>query len=588
MAFKFALTKSNKSEITFFIGLKLNMTKKILTTKLGYLLGVSAFVMAAPQAWAQTANPAGDVLRNIEQNRPSLAPSAPKPAAKRPEVPATTDQGFARLKEIKVNSQLLRDELTAYWLSDLNKPVSAQKLADFKAFAWDLFQSKGYLAYINTSAQATPDGSVLTVNVTIPSVGKVTVVTTEKNKGIEYAEDVAARFSTAYPVGAPVDVLGFESQLNAITYDLPVDLEVSMSQVNDKTVDVVINLRPIKEVAPFSVLGGAVQANNYGLSQFGRAQVMGAVRVAGLTPLSEMSLITQLSEGVQYYRADYEAPIVGTGTRWKLYTTHVDSKATNVKGQSNEWGGALTKLISSDRVTRWLASTEASRGTTHNWSAGLETANRVDDQFRLRLRSESTKGLFDNLTNEFLLTAGRMDLSKFADDYTLDQAAGTGPHVAGTYQKFELRGGLSHALDNERQVTGSVRWRSQYASKNLDTANRLSLGGINGIRTLTSLDGVGDHGAQMSFDLVHQARADVYAGLFYDVGVIKPYANAITGVDNSRYTLQGGGYQIGGSISEVKWVMSVGRSFGKTPTNWTTANTPIGTTRVNFAATYAF
>jgi hemolysin activation/secretion protein len=564
------------------------MTEPQFITKLGRMLGISACVVAAPYVWGQTANPAGDVLRNIEQNRPSAGAPAPKQAPKRPEVAATTDQGFARLKEIQVNSSLFHDQLMAYWLADVGKPVSAQKLAEFKAFAWDLFQSKGYLAYVNTSAQPTPEGSVLTINVTLPTVGKVTVVTTEDKKGIEFAEEVAARFSAAYPTGAAVDVQGFEGQLNAIAYDLPVELEISMAQASDKVVDVAINLKPIKDAAPFSLISGVVQTNNYGLTQFGRAQVMGGIRVAGFTPLSEIALTTQISEGVQYYRADYEAPIVGTGTRWKIYSSHVDSKATNVKGLSKEVGAGLTKLVRADRNTRWYAATEASRGTTQNWSAGAESANRTDDQLRLRLRSESSKLWVDSLSNEFLLTAGRMDLSNNLSDYNTDQTAGTGPHVAGGYQKLEMRGALSHVLDADRLFTGSVRWRTQYASKNLDTGNRISLGGVNGIRALTTLDGVGDHGAQLSFDLVHQAQADVYAGLFYDVGWVKPYANTVTGIDNTSYTLQGAGYQVGGTISDVKWLMSVGRSFGKTPANWTAANTTIGSTRVNFAATYAF
>ena len=98
-----------------------------------------------------------------------------------------------------------------------------------------------------------------------------------------------------------------------------------MRQVNDKVVDVVINLRPAEHKAG-SILGGVLQANNYGLAQFGRSQVLGSVRIAGLTPLSELTLTTQQSDGVGYYRTDYEAPFVGTGMRWKGYRSQVQSQ----------------------------------------------------------------------------------------------------------------------------------------------------------------------------------------------------------------------------------------------------------------------
>ena len=95
--------------------------------------------------------------------------------------------------------------------------------------------------------------------------------------------------------------------------------------------------------------------------------------------------------------------------------------------------------------------------------------------------------------------------------------------------------------------------------------------------------------AQYAGDIIHQQQADVYGGLFYDVGVVKPNHTAIpNNGDNGAYTLQGFGVQFGGIIEKVNWVVSAGRSFGKTPSVWNTTNTPIGDVRMNFAATYSF
>lgn len=363
-----------------------------------------------------------------------------------------------------------------------------------------------------------------------------------------------------------------------------------MRQVNDKVVDVVINLRPVDHKVG-SVLGGVVQANNYGLSQFGRNQVMGNVRVAGFTPLSELSLTTQQSSGVGYYRADYEAPIVGTGMRWKVYGSKVRSDANDVRGLSNEVGAGLTKLLSTDRDGRWYASTEVSRRETKNWTAGIEKADRVDNQLRLKLRAESSKGWVDNFSNEVIFFAGQMNLDRNATDKSEDSLSQGGHGVAGSYQKIEMNGGLSNALDKERILTGSIRWRAQAASKNLDTYNRFALGGINGMRAYTSLDGVGDQGAQMSFDITHQVVPDVYGSLFYDVGVVKSYHNPLsTDTDTGYYTLQGAGWQVGGKIEDVNWSLSVAHAIGKTPGAgvWNATNTVIGDWRVNLAITKPF
>mgnify|MGYP000266952039 FL=1 len=557
--------------------------------KLGYVASACACALFVHSACAQTSAPtAADVQRNIDQNRQISNPAVPKPMAKKPLPPATTDQGFARLSAVQVNSPLFQDDLMAYWMSEINKPVPAQKLNDFKAFAWELFQKKGYLAYINTSAQPTPEGSMLTVTVAFPSVGKVSVVTVDGDKGKEFAEEVARRFTAIYKAGTPVDVQGFENQLNAASYDLPVDLEVSLRQVDAKLVDVVINLRPADH-KPGSILGGLVQLNNYGLEQFGKEQLLGNVRVAGFTPLSELSLTTQQSRGVGYYRADYFAPIVGTGMRWNVYASQVRSDANDVRGLSNEAGVGLTKRLSTDRTGSWYTSTEVSKRQTQNWaSVDLESANRTDQQVRFKLRAESSKGWVDSFSNEVTLAAGSMSLNRNEQDKLSDD---TGLKVAGSYQKLEMNGGLSHALSNDGVYTGTIRWRAQTASKNLDTYNRISLGGVNGIRAYTSLDGVGDQGAQMSFDIIHQVVPDVYGGFFYDIGTVRKNRNPLVGeTDTGYYTLQGLGLQVGGKIEDVNWSLSVAQAIGKNPGPgvWLSTNTQVGDWRMNLAITKPF
>ena len=543
--------------------------------------------LSLESAHAQTSPSAADVFRNIEQNKIDLHRVAPKPQGKQPTAPATTDQGFARLKEVQIQSPLFQQELMAYWTSEINKPVPAQKLSDFKAFAWELFQKNGYLAYITTSAQPTREGSVLSINVAFPTVGKVSVVTMDGDKGKEFAEEVARRFSDIYKTGTPVDVQGFENQLSAAAYDLPVDLEVSMRQVNNTVVDVVIYLRPIATELG-KVLGGVLQANNYGLEQFGRNQLLGSVRIGGFTPLSELTLTTQLSDGVGYYRTDYEAPITGTGVRWKVYASEVKSNSATTRGLSHETGAGLTKLLNTDRIGRWLAGAEVSRRETQNWASGAMTADRVDQQLRFKLRAESSKGWLDNFNNEFVLITGNINLDRFADDKTDDASK---LKVAGSYQKLEMNGGLSHALGTSGIYTGSVRWRAQAASKNLDAYNKISLGGVNGIRAYSSIDGVGDQGAQMSFDIIHQVVPDVYGGLFYDIGMVKNnHAPLSTATDTKAYILRGVGWQVGGKINAVNWSLSVAHAFGSTPGPgvWTTANTQQGDVRANFAVTRPF
>jgi hemolysin activation/secretion protein len=538
-------------------------------------------------SYAQTAPSASDILRNIEQNKTDPQQQFKRPS-KKSLAPATTDQGFARLKEIKVQSPLFQKELLNFWVAEINKPVPAQKLSEFKAYAWDLFQSKGYLAYITTSAQPTPEGSVLTITVSFPSIANISVVTVNGNDGQEFSDEVIRRFNAIYQRGNPVDIQGIENQLNAASYDLPVDLEVSLRQVNSTDVDVVINLRKIN--ANFgTVLSGVLQVNNYGLGQFGQNQMLGSVRVAGFTPTSELALTTQSSTSVDYYRADYEAPIQGRLTRWRVYASQVQSKANSVKGWTDEAGIGLTRLLHTDRIGRWLSGTEISRRQTQNWASDALSANRIDQQARFKLRAESSKGWVDNFNNEIVLTMGQMNLDRLADDKSADALSTSGAHIAGTYKKIEMNGGLSNGIDADSMYIGAIRWRTQAASKNLDSYSRISLGGLNGIRAYTTLDGVGDQGAQVSLEVTRQLSAKVWMGPFYDFGVVKTnHAPMPSSTDTSAYLLQGAGFQFGGSAFETNWNLSIARSYGKTPESWTTANTKVGSFRLNAAITRPF
>jgi hemolysin activation/secretion protein len=109
-----------------------------------------------------------------------------------------------------------------------------------------------------------------------------------------------------------------------------------------------------------------------------------------------------------------------------------------------------------------------------------------------------------------------------------------------------------------------VRWRSQAAWDNLDGYNQLSLGGVNGIRAYTSADGVGDQGAQISFDLTHQITQHVFVGVLYDAGVIKQNINAVGGSSPASYGLSGAGVQMGGDYGAWSWIATAARGLDKT------------------------
>lgn len=558
--------------------------------KVSLLAGACLSVVVLPSVHAQATPSAADVLRGIEQNKSELFRASTKATTSSATTHAPNQGDIAKLHNVQIHTPMFAHELAEYWRDLLGQSISVEKQNEFNAFAWNLFQKNGYLPYISIHPTHSNNGSTLHIHVSFPKVGKLTVVTADGDKGQEFISEVTQRFNAVYKTGMAVDIQGLENQLSAVAYDLPVDLEVSLRQVSDAQMDVVIYLRPIEHQIG-KVLGGFVQGNNYGLSQFGRTQILGNVRITGFTPQAEVTLTTQQSQGVAYYRADYEVPWKGTGARLRFYTGTVNSHADNSKGASQEAGIGITQLLSTDRIGRWLAGSELSRRKTQNWASDVLASDRVDDQLRFKLRAESSNGWVDHFNNEIVLSVGSLNLDRVEADKAADINALTGLNISGTYKKFEMNGGLSHSFDEQRVYTGSVRWKAQAASNNLDGYNRFSLGGINGVRAYSNIEAVGDQGALLSFDITHQVKSDVWGGLFYDVGMVKnnhsPLPNA---TDTSHYTLRSAGWQIGGKISGVNWNLSTAFALGKTPGAgvWSPTFTQTGDFRTNFSVTYAF
>ena len=476
------------------------------------------------------------------------------------------------LKEVQVNSRLLAQEISTYWLPYLRKPVSADQIAAFKGWLFTQLQRQGYLGFVDVAEQKADKqadiGSVLVVTVSSLVIERVTIVAHDDGPGRAYAEEVARRFSRQFPAGAVLDVAALESQLSAARYDLPVELDVDLRQQGAQQVEVVINLHSLR-ANPLSLNNGVVQANNYGLPQYGRGQLMAGLRLEGFTPLSALSLTALASERVGFFKADYDMPLMGTASHvhgWlstSQSSTSVDSGSASVsasmaRSSSNEAGVGLTTLLQATRygTTQLFADLAARR--TEDTLADLPTRNQLDKQLRLGLRTESRRQWVDSLRTEFALVAGHLDLSGNAADQAQDAAS---YERSGDYSRLEFNGDISQGVSSDGLLAFAARWRGQYAGKNLSSYNKITLGGSNGLRAYTTADGVADSGLGVSLDLT-RAFGNVYAGLLYDAAWLQTSATPLAGTTDNTLLLQDAGFLLGGEVNRIQWNVSLAKSFG--------------------------
>ena len=163
------------------------------------------------------------------------------------------------------------------------------------------------------------------------------------------------------------------------------------------------------------------------------------------------------------------------------------------------------------------------------------------------------------------LGLGRLDLSRNAVNQSADRV---GPATEGGYGK------LGWSLARLQRITehGSF-WAAatgQFASKNLDSSEKFSLGGANGVRAYPTLEANGDAGWLTNLELRQQITPELQVFGFYDYGAIqlnqKP--NSTSTLANGRNSYALSGYGLGLSwIKPYQYVLraALARRSGSNP-----------------------
>jgi len=507
------------------------------------LVPISAFAQNTPIVTP------GEVLRNIEQNITPLPSPEPAPLAPEP-VPNAQALYLKQLSGVSVDNDLIKNEIIKYWQPYIGKAVTNQDIAKFKDWAWSQFRDAGYFAFLYTDITPTADGQNLGVKVFLPEVQKVRIVGKDDALVKRYAELIVKRMGKSVKQGSNVDTLSLEQLLESSVYDLPIDLELNIRPTGSNDVELIVTVNE-KTIDPGKYRGAVVQVNNYGLNQFGRGQLLGSASFDGFTPGSTASVMGQISQGVGYGRVDYEAPSEVLGGRvrfWaaSVYSRNIRGGIAATSGTTQDYGFGLTNIIGSKRAMVLKSHVDVSqRFTKSNLQiADIQIGNITDNQLRFRLTADNERYAFKNVQR-----------------YDAMLVAGTDNNF-GRYSKIQLAASYRTPL-NDSGLSIQLRGNAQLApSRNLDSYNRMSLGGVNGVRAYTTIDGVGDAGAVGTIEFRQRLYQSHYVGIFYDGGVIQPNKTPIPGAFNAGYSLQATGLSFGGSFSKLSYSISIAKGIG--------------------------
>ena len=538
--------------------------------------------LCSPLSWAQ-ADPAA-AQKNLDQLGAQLRERVlPKPVVYVDTLGLEANTPVVHLVAVQVQSAVLSRTIDRYWQGRIGRAVSVDELRAFHGWFYERAAQEGYMAYAKTEVVKVNGGEQLNIQVMQPKINSVRVLAPGSAQANPYLERVQNRMGQVFKAGQSLDTLALDQVLDSASYDLPIELEATLRAVGPELLDLVITLTPAI-ATPGQTSLGVVQVNNHGLRQYGQAQLLAALTVGMPEVKAQLSLLAQASEGVAYVRADYEGLAPEWGSRWVMFGTHSRSQTVlgglaAAEGEAKELGLGLNRILGARRDLVFKGHLElASRESDSYRRDGGERLSEVyDHQLRLRWSADNERLSPHPVRAEVGVSRGFYPKE-------------VNPAVpAGNYTRthFAFKGQAPLNGSGSLHVAGRVR--GQWASRNLDSHNQFTLGGVNGVRAYTSVDGVGDHGVLASLELTQTLSQVLSVTAFYDGGQVQKQADPVATTSLNRYSLQGAGLQLQGRYYQLHYILTWAKGLGGYA-DWSTNNgeSEPDNKRVNLSVSYLF
>ena len=314
----------------------------------------------------------------------------------------------------------------------------------------------------------------------------------------------------------------------------------------------------ILDVNEGPLVQGSVSVDNYGNRYTGDLRATASIDFNNPTGIGDQIGIlgTKAIEGdLELKKIFYNFPIGSDGLRGGAFYSVVDFKIgkelkTNPisTGKAENANLNLKYPIYRSSAESLLTNFNYDKKYLYNTSTGSVISDKELDNYNLGFTYQKIDQFFGGGYTQANInfTRGDLDLSKVASSLSGDQTT-SGYKTNGTFNKQNIQ--LNRIQQLPEKFTLNFVADAQFASKNLDTSEKMSLGGPSGVRAYPTGEASGDEGYRYSLDLRYGLGNFPYFGditplIFYDYGRIKQFKNkdvSTTVVANNEYSLSGYG-----------------------------------------------
>ncbi len=390
------------------------------------------------------------------------------------------------------------------------------------------YRDRGYLlteAYLPAQKFAETGGTVL-IQVLEARLGKTRVVV----EGAGVSESLATQIVQSQLVpGSLITADQLEKPVLLLRDLAGVEASATVEPGGaEGEADVIVTVKPTG-----SKFAAVIGLDNMGPRSAGRVRTYIDASLSNLTGRGDvLSARAQVSESSasELYRVGYSTTVGGYATRLGINVARADYvlgkefAALGATGKVDVLAASVTQPIIRSRTANLYAELTAERKDFDDrTTTPVSASDRRINLLRLGVVGNFIDSVGTDSFSSYALSLTRGTLHLDAASQALDQSI-FGLRTAGSFSKVNVELQRTMFLSAAGRV--NVSMQGQYASKNLTSAEKLSLGGPTGVRGYPIGEALGDSGAIVSVEYRHQlpelaTRIPLSASVFYDWGKVR-------------------------------------------------------------------
>ena len=408
----------------------------------------------------------------------------------------------------------LKELVTPY----IGVPMSYEQMLEIGITVESYYRRNNYLARAILPPQDLTDG-VLTVDV-IESVFSKIEIEQELAEMPNTQQHVAALIQAQQPTGELLNTKNLDRGL-ALANDLPgMSVQGSLRQGREAgETEILLKLYQNRtRQAELSI-------DNGGSRSTGAMRILASMTWFNPNDLLDMlSLVAVHTSGSEYARMAYSLPVGSDG--WRMganFSAMVYEVVVGEQGMVGAVGKAVTQglewvypLIRRDEMSATVTLTADAKQFKNTSAQGL-----LMSDYSAKVLGAQIGGFYRDLnpgggtgTYSVLVTHGNINL-----DGSLNQATDqTGAKTAGSFDKIRISGTWQQSITTK--TSAFISYTGQLAGKNLDSSEKMQLGGMNGVRAYPTGEGSGSDGQLVQLELRHNLESGINLTGFYDWGQI--------------------------------------------------------------------